>query len=169
MVWTLWPGLTGMRDGASTSVSLHVRPIVLWRDDKVTCECSYASSVWTLRLMAGHAPARERAYVGVSPMLRTALLWRETVEKMTGPVTARQLARIAPDRRNVPAERRAVMRGGRRHRDANAANLDVTALLAEVGHLREENELLRNAALTFGALAERLSLRVKSTTSGHGP
>jgi hypothetical protein len=49
------------------------------------------------------------------------------------------------------------------------------ALLAEVRHLREErehlrqeNECLRNAALTFGALAERLTLRSKSTTSEHG-
>jgi hypothetical protein len=94
-------------------------------------------------------------------MLQTAQLWRETVEKMTAPVTAKQLARIAPDRRTFPAERRAVMRGGRRHSDPNAPILDVTALLAEVGQLREENELLRDAALTFGELAERLNLRPK--------
>lgn len=169
MVWTLRPGLTGVRDGASSTVRFYVRPIVLWREDSVICECSYASSVWTLRLMVGGAPARERTHTGVTPMLGTAQLWRETVEKVTAPVTDRPVARIGPDRRTLPAERRAVMRGGRRHSDANAPDLDVPLLLAEVGHLREENELLRNAALTFGALAERLSLRAKSITSEHEP
>lgn len=40
-----------------------------------------------------------------------------------------------------------------------ATHRDVPALLAEVQHLREENAALRNAALTFGALAERLNER----------
>ena len=35
------------------------------------------------------------------------------------------------------------------------------ALLQELERLREENRLLHEAALTFGALAERLSLRLQ--------
>jgi hypothetical protein len=169
MVRTLWPGLSGVSDGVPSTVSLHVRPIVLWREDNVICECSYASSVWTLRLMVGGTPARERTHSGVTAMLETARIWRDTVEKVPARVTDRPVARIGPDRRTLPAERRAVMRGGRRHSDAQAPDLNVPLLLTEVGHLREENELLRNAALTFGALAERLSLRAKSNTGEHEP
>jgi hypothetical protein len=36
--------------------------------------------------------------------------------------------------------------------------------LAELARLREENTVLRESASTFGALAERLSARMKSAT-----
>jgi hypothetical protein len=163
MVRTFWPGCTGMSEGQSISVSVHVRPIVLWRENQASCECSCVSSVWTLRLMVGGALAQERPHRSVAPMLRTANLWRETVEQMVAPVPAAELEWTASDRRHLGVERRAVSRGGRRSSDPNPPNLDIRALLAEMERLRGENECLRSAALTFGALAERLNLRVTNS------
>lgn len=72
----------------------------------------------------------------------------------------------ASPRRHLVATGCAGRRGARGPSDPHATDLGVTAFLAEVRILREENAALRNAALTFGALAERLNERAKSTTCG---
>jgi hypothetical protein len=69
-----------------------------------------------------------------------------------------------PDRdRRVTPDRRAVTRGGRRPSERSRADRETIAnLLTEIAALREENALLRRAAIAFGALAERLNHTLKS-------
>jgi hypothetical protein len=63
------------------TMTLHVRPIVLWREEHTRCEFVYSSSTWTLRLWVGPTMARERVGAGTGPMFRAARLWRETEVK----------------------------------------------------------------------------------------
>jgi hypothetical protein len=65
--------------------------------------------------------------------------------------------------RRTTTDRRAVARGGRRQEDRDRSDRDtVVTLLIELASLREENTLLRRAAISFGALAERLNKEVRS-------
>jgi hypothetical protein len=67
------------------------------------------------------------------------------------------------DRRVTQGDRRASGRGGRRHGELHRYDSELNAsLLSELAALRDENALLRRAALSFGALAERLSQRIAS-------
>jgi hypothetical protein len=69
------------------------------------------------------------------------------------------------DRRTTP-DRRAVARGGRRREERYQSDREtIVSLLTELAKLREENTLLRRAALSFGALAERLNVVVQSLRS----
>ena len=72
--------------------------------------------------------------------------------------------RSEPERdRRVTPDRRAVTRGGRRGDKRSQPDRDtIASLLKEIALLREENELLRRAALAFGALAERLNTALRS-------
>lgn len=75
---------------------------------------------------------------------------------------------LPPDReRRVAAQdRRAIPRGGRRRDESDLSDREtIISLLAELMKLREENALLRGAALTFGALAERLHKRIGADKS----
>src|SRR4051812_30473703 len=103
-------------------VTLHIRPIVLWREGHAHCECIYANSAWTLRLWVGHVAARERNTAGVESMLRTAQLWRETLAGLS-PAAREVPSGDRGDRRHSPTERRAVVRGGRRGRERSSALL----------------------------------------------
>jgi hypothetical protein len=69
-----------------------------------------------------------------------------------------------PERdRRVTPDRRAVTRGGRRRGERSRADRETIAgLLTEIAALREENALLRRAAIAFGALAERLNKTLRS-------
>jgi len=59
-----------------------------------------------------------------------------------------------------------VPRGGRRRDERFRSDREtIVSLLTELAKLREENALLRRAALSFGALAERLNLVVQSRRS----
>ena len=69
---------------------------------------------------------------------------------------------VVPDRRQAAQPRRAVPRNGRRTDDDVATERVRAALVAEVATLQSRNALLENAALTFGALAERLNERPNS-------
>ena len=138
----------------------HVRPIVLWRESSTYCECAWLLSRWTLRLRVGRLTAVERVFDGVGPMLRIAHLWREALLKEVPDTTANPTS-ITCDRRQTPPERRAVARGGRRGTEPQRSQLDPGTLLSEVASLWEENAMLRDSALSFGALAERLSQKLK--------
>ena len=70
---------------------------------------------------------------------------------------------VRPDRerRLATLDRRALPRGGRRRDESDLSDREtIISLLTELMKLREENALLRGAALTFGALAERLHKRI---------
>ena len=68
-----------------------------------------------------------------------------------------------PERdRRVTPNRRAVVRGGRRGNERKRSDREtIASLLTEIAALREENALLRRAAIAFGALAERLNSALK--------
>lgn len=165
-----------------TMIALHVRPTVLWHESETHCVCSCVASEWTLRLFVDDIVVRERIVEGVRPMLRIAQEWRETVSNAHD-VAAQSESRSRFDRRLTAPERRNVPRGGRRANDASrkagaaqserdgspagtrteteAHHGDLTALKAELERLREENAILRDSALAFGALAERLNTAVR--------
>jgi hypothetical protein len=69
-----------------------------------------------------------------------------------------------PERdRRATSDRRAVARGGRRRDERFRSDRDViVSLLSELAAVREENVLLRRAAISFGALAERLNQALRS-------
>jgi hypothetical protein len=69
-----------------------------------------------------------------------------------------------PDRdRRVTPDRRAVARGGRRRDERSRSEREtIASLVTEIAALREENALLRRAAIAFGALAERLNAVLRS-------
>jgi hypothetical protein len=74
--WRLAQTSEGRVQGGT--MTFHVRPIVLWREEHTRCEFVYSSSTWTLRLWVGPTMARERIGAGAGPMFRAARLWRET-------------------------------------------------------------------------------------------
>ena len=70
------------------------------------------------------------------------------------------------ERRVAAQDRRAIPRGGRRRDESDLSDREtIIGLLAELMKLREENALLRGAALSFGALAERLHKRIGADKS----
>jgi hypothetical protein len=74
----------------------------------------------------------------------------------SGPTRPKQDRRVTPDRR-------AVARGGRRREERYESDREtVLGLLKEITALREENALLRRAAIAFGGLAERLNMALRS-------
>ena len=73
------------------------------------------------------------------------------------------LCTVPLDRRQSAQPRRSVPRGGRRTDEAVPTEPACVELVAEVARLRCKNALLENAALTFGALAERLNDRPNSS------
>lgn len=170
-------------------ISLHVRPTVLWHESETHCVCSCVASEWTLRLFVDDIVVRERVVEGVRPMLRIAQEWRETVSNAHD-VAAQSESRSRFDHRLAAPERRTVPRGGRRASDpsrmAGAAQSatdgsptavrtetdpdhgDLCALKAELERLREENAILRDSALAFGALAERLNTAVRQHGGSRG-
>lgn len=151
------PGVTSQLNRAAQSmITLHGRPIILWHEARTHCDCACVSSQWTLRQYIDQVPIQERVFNDVRAMLRTSSQWREAaVNNMLNAMIDPPAMEL--DRRNTAPERRSVVRGGRRSAEQSRYHLDTAALLAEVGKLREENALLRDASLTFGALAERLS------------
>lgn len=73
-----------------------------------------------------------------------------------GPLPPDGERRTGPDRRAIP-------RGGRRRHERDRSDRDtIIDLVVENAALREENALLRRAALAFGALAERLNTTVRA-------
>ncbi len=143
-------------------VTLHVPPIVLWRESNVWCECACVSSKWTLRLGVGSMTVAERVGDRIAPLLSTAQRWRQNLATTAKPVDTAPPQQHGDRRRNA-SERRAAGRGGRRAEEPYRSDRHTVVLLAEVARLRDENALLREAALTFGALAERLTKRQGST------
>ena len=151
--------------------------------------CSCVASEGTLRLFVDDIVVRERVVEGVRPMLRIAQEWRETVSNAHD-VAAQSESRSRFDRRVTDSERRNVPRGGRRAddpprmagADQSAAegspgatqtetdphSGDLFALKAELDRLREENAILRDSALAFGALAERLNTVVREHGGSRG-
>jgi len=72
------------------------------------------------------------------------------------------------DRRVAGGERRASGRGGRRGAESHRSDREtIVNALAELARLRDENALLRRAALAFGALAERLNQRIAPAGDHH--
>jgi len=142
-------------------VTLHVPPTVLWRESSAYCECACESSQWTLRLCVGSVTVEERVSDRITPLLPIAQQWRENVTRV---LEDKEPARPKDDRRRAMHDRRAVRRAGRRGEEPYGSDRHAVALLAEVARLREENMLLRHAALTFGALAERLNKKIRSGT-----
>jgi len=69
-----------------------------------------------------------------------------------------------PERdRRVTPDRRAVARGGRRREERFQSDREtIVGLLKEITALREENALLRRAAIAFGGLAERLNIALRA-------
>jgi hypothetical protein len=145
-------------------LTLHVHPIVLWRESTAHCECACDAGRWTVRLCVDTGTTDERVVEGVGPMLRLAQVWRQPF--------IHDLQEAAPDRapadgdrRRKPRERRAFARGGRRRGERYRSHVDTAALVTEIAGLREENALLRDAAVTFGGLAERLNTRLRTRES----
>ncbi len=136
---------------------LHVQPTVLWRASSAYCECACESSQWTLRLCVGSVTVEERVGDRIAPLLPIAQQWRENVRRV---LEDKEPAK--DDRRRARHDRRAVRRAGRRGEEPYGTDRHAVALLAEVARLREENMLLRHAALAFGALAERLNEKIRS-------
>jgi hypothetical protein len=72
------------------------------------------------------------------------------------------------DRRVARGERRTSGRGGRRGGESHRCDREtIVETLAQLARLREENALLRRAALAFGALAERLNRRMAPAGDQH--
>lgn len=142
-------------------LTLHVHPIVLWREATAHCECACDGGRWTVRLCAGSATTVERVVDGVGPMLRIAQAWRQPFTDDVREGTPDR-APAAGNRRHAAPDRRAFARGGRRAGERYRSHLDTAALVAELAVLREENALLRDAAMTFGGLAERLNTKLRS-------
>jgi hypothetical protein len=70
------------------------------------------------------------------------------------------------ERRVATQDRRAIPRGGRRRDESDLSDREtIISLVTELMKLREENALLRGAALSFGALAERLYKRIGADKS----
>jgi hypothetical protein len=104
----------------------------------------------------------ERAGDRITPLLPIAQQWRENVTRR---VLGDEEPTSQPNddrRRGALDDRRAVRRAGRRGEEPYRSDRHTVALLAEVARLRDENALLREAALTFGALADRLTKRIRS-------
>lgn len=122
--------LSGAGRDVNDMITTVVRPLVLWRDAAMRCECAYTASTWTVRLLLNDAVVEERAVDGIELLLQIAQEWRMTPTETV--------------------------------HESSQSQIDAASLLAEVAQLREENALLRDAALSFGALAERLSTRVRA-------
>jgi hypothetical protein len=145
-------------------LSLHVHPIILWREATAHCECACDSGRWTVRLCVESAATTEQVVDGVGPMLRLAQAWRQPFTEDVGDASP-DPAPADGDRRHAAPERRAFARGGRRGSERYRSHLDTAALVAELAALRAENALLRDAAVTFGGLAERLNTKLRSRES----
>ena len=101
------------------TIVFHVRSTMLWRESRWSCECSYVSSHWTIRLYHDDILRLRAEWVvdTVTDMLRIAQRWREAVQSDDGGVQALTMLPTTRDRRQNRAERRAVTRNGRRRTD----------------------------------------------------
>jgi hypothetical protein len=60
---------------------IDARATLLWRESRWHCECGCVASQWIVHLYADEVIVAERAFDGLSPMLRTAHRWHAAVKK----------------------------------------------------------------------------------------